>query len=333
MKPYMHLSIAERECIRSYLDQGKSIRYIARALKRSASTICREVKRNTRFKQYTAYSAQRLTLLRTQIPRRTRKLVPGTTLWNLVREKLDLHWSPELIARHLRETYPTDMSKQVSHETIYQAIYIIPRGTLRTELTDCLRQKRRNRRKRRFLKYETRGQFNNVPTIHDRSEEAEKRTTIGHWEGDLVLGSRQVSAIGTLVDRLSRKLLICRVQGRNSESVRLGFESRLLTLPKRARMSLALDRGTEMAQYEALESSTSIAVYFCDPYSPWQRGTNENTNGLVRSFFPKGTDFNQVTDEELLYVERIINERPRKCLDYRTPDEVFSKHLSVALGS
>lgn len=332
MQSYTHLSIEEREDIRSYLDQRKSIRFIAKKLSRSPSTIQREIQRNTRRKRYRAFSAHRLAAARLQIPRRARKLVPHTPLWNLVLEKLRLHWSPQLIARYLRETYPHDMTKQLSHEAIYQAIYIIPRGTLRQELIDCLRQRRKLRRKRRYLKKaETRGKFNDVPTIHERSEEAQERTAIGHWEGDLVLGKYQTSAIGTLVDRLSRKLLICRVDGRKSESVRQGFEKRLRQLPRRARMSLALDRGTEMAQYAALQNNAKIAVYFCDPHSPWQRGTNENTNGLIRSFFPKGTDFNNVSDEELQFVEQAINERPRKCLDYKTPNEVFSSHLGVAL--
>jgi IS30 family transposase len=333
MKPYTHLSISERETIRSYLDQQKSIRFIAYQLHRNPSTISREVQRNINRKKYFAHSAQRLALRRMCLPRRRRKVQPGTWLWDEVVRLLHLRWSPDQIAEHLRQTYPWDMTKQISHEAIYQAIYVLPRGELRWELTQCLRQSHRLRRKRRHLRDDRRGQIPDMISIHERPEEIETRTMPGHWEGDLVVGKGRTSAIGTLVERTSRKILICKLHGRSSLDVVAAFENRLKALPPSLRSTLTYDRGSEMSHHKQLTERIDMKVFFCDPQSPWQRGSNENTNGLVRQFFPKGTNFNEVTEKELLYVEKLLNERPRKKLGYRTPDEVFSDHISVALGS
>ena len=238
MQHYLHLSIVEREEIRSYLDQRKSIRYIARKLSRSPSTIAREVHRNTNRSKYFAFSAQRLCNERKCIPRKQRRLVPRTVLWDLVMEKLSLRWSPDQIAVHLKETYPLDMTKHISHETIYQAIYVLPRGTLRAELIDCLRRNQRYRRKRRYLRKEKRGQIPDMVSIHDRPKEIESRKIPGHWEGDLIIGKSKTSAIGTLVERTSRKVLICKLTGRTSADVIAGFERRLNELPAVLRLTL-----------------------------------------------------------------------------------------------
>lgn len=338
MKHYKHFSELERELISRSLSQYKSIRIIANELGRSPSSISREIRRNAPLSfagrpLYFGYSAQRRARKRTRKPRRVRKLQPGTVLWKKVLEKLRKKWSPDQIAVHLKETYPDDVTMHVSHEAIYQAIYVLPRGTLRKELTDCLRRSHRHRRKRRYLRNDRRGPIPDLVSIHDRPEEVEDRKIPGHWEGDLVVGKYNTSAIGTLVERTSRKILICKLKGRKSKDVIRAFEKRMKGFPQSMRETLTYDRGSEMSKHKTFTKRTNIKVFFCDPQSPWQRGTNENTNSLVRDFFPKGTDFSKVSEKALLHVETLLNERPRKCLQYRTPDEVFSSHLSVALGS
>lgn len=335
MQQYSHLSASDREEISRGLAQGRSLRSIAKELHRHPSSVSREIRRNLRPRTglYRAVSAEWAAQKRRIIPRRSRRLQQDQWLWAEVMRLLRLKWSPDQIAVHLKETYPSDMEKHISHETIYRAVYILPRGTLRQELTDCLRQSHRHRRKRRYLREERRGTIPDMVSIHDRPAEVESREVPGHWEGDLIVGKYNTSAIGTLVERTSRKILICKLEGRTSDDVVHAFEKRLKTLPPVLRASLTYDRGKEMTQHKKLTENLRINVYFCDPQSPWQRGSNENTNGLVRQFFPKGTDFSDVSEEELLHVEKLLNERPRKKLQYLTPDEVFSSYLRVALGS
>lgn len=330
MKSYTHLTDLEREEISRSLSQGKSLRSIAAALKRSPSTISREVRRQKET-IYQAVLAHRRAKRRASVPRKARKLQPGTPLWLVVEPLLRLRWSPDQIAVHLCRTYAQDM--QVSHEAIYQAIYVLPRGTLRQELIDSLRRSHRHRRRRRYLRQDLRGQIPNMVSIHERPEEVESRIIPGHWEGDLLIGKHHTSAIGTLVERTSRKVLICRLEGRTSDDVINAFERRIMEMPPHLRQSLTYDRGKEMTEHEKLTERTKLKIFFCDPQSPWQRGTNENTNSLVRDFFPKGTDFSVISEEELLAVERKLNDRPRKCLEYRTPDEVFFSYVPVALRS
>jgi len=335
MKHYNHLSASEREEISRGLAQDKSMRCIAIKLNRNVSSIIREIKRNRRPKNgiYRAVSAQRTAENHLKMPRRPRKLHSGSWLWSEVESLLRQQWSPDQIAAYIKETYPLDVEKHISHEAIYQAIYVLPRGTLRKELTDCLRRSHRHRRKRRYLRQDRRGQIPDMVSIHDRPKEVESREIPGHWEGDLIVGKYNTSAIGTLVERTSRKILICKLDSRTSNDVIHAFEKRLKNLPCSLRSTLTYDRGKEMTEHQKLTMHAKIKVFFCDPQSPWQRGTNENTNGLVRQYFPKGTDFTNVSEEELLFVEKRLNDRPRKCLRYLTPDEVFSSHLSVALES
>ena len=213
MKHYRHLSASDREEISRGLAQEKSVRSIAKDLRRSPSSVSREIRRNIRPKTgiYRAVSAQRVAQKRREIPRYIRRLHPGTGLWDEVVLLLRLRWSPDQIAVHLKETYPLSMEKHISHEAIYQAIYVLPRGTLRMELTDCLRRSHRHRRKRRYLRQERRGQIPDMVSIHDRPDEVESRKIPGHWEGDLIVGKYNTSAIGTLVERTSRKILICKL--------------------------------------------------------------------------------------------------------------------------
>lgn len=336
---YTHFSELDREIISRGISQCLSIRAIAEQLHRHPSSISRELRRNASGSfasapLYFGYLAQRRANRRMRKPRRTRMLQPGTPLWDHVMEKLRLRWSPDQIAVHLKQTYPDDSSMHVSHEAIYQVIYVLPRGTLRRELIDCLRRSHRYRRKRRYLRNDRKwGPIPDLVSIHERPEEVEDREIPGHWEGDLIVGKYNISAIGTLVERTSRKILLCALKGRTSDTVLRAFEERLKELPQSLRATLTYDRGAEMSKHKDFTKRTRIEVFFCDPQSPWQRGTNENTNGLVRDFFPKGTDFSTVSKKELFHVEKLLNERPRKCLQYRTPDEVFSSCLSVALGS
>lgn len=337
MKHYAHFSELEREIISQQLKQDATIRCIAETLGRNASSVSREIQRNAagyfcHAPLYFGYLAQRKARKREKQPRRQRVVHPGTPLWEVICAKLRLRWSPDQIAVYLKQTYAGEASMQISHEAIYQAIYVLPRGTLRSELIGCLRRSHRHRRRRRYLRNDRRGSIPDLVSIHERPEEVESRGIPGHWEGDLVVGKHHTSAIGTLVERTSRKVLLCKLRGRTSATVLRAFERRLHALPQSLRATLTYDRGSEMSRHRTFTKRTKMKVFFCDPQSPWQRGTNENTNSLVRDFFPKGTDFSRVPEQELLHVEKLLNERPRKCLQYRTPDEVFSSHLSVALG-
>lgn len=331
MSTYTHLTAADRETISRGLSNGLSLRSIARSLHRNVSTISRETSDDAR-ENYRAVLAEKRSGKRRKLPRRPRLLAEDPWLWAYVQKKLRLKWSPQQIGDRLKRDYPLDMTKRVSHETIYRYLYVRPRGTLRRELIDCLRKSHRHRRKRRYI-HDRRGQIPDLVSIKERPMDVESRTIPGAWEGDLLVGKYNRSAIGTLVERMTRKTLLCKVTGRTTEAVIAAFEKKLMALPVSVRTSITYDRGKEMTGHKAFTEKTKIKVYFCDPYSPWQRGTNENTNGLLRQFFPKGTDLSLITQKEIDHVEKLLNERPRKCLQYRTPDEAFIPFLSVALQS
>ncbi len=213
---------------------------------------------------------------------------------------------------------------QVSHESVYTYIYVLPRGALRKELIAYLRQGTRGRQRRKRSTDE-RGKIPNMVSIRERPKEVESRTVPGHWESDLIVGMRHASAIGTLVERTTRTTILVPLKAKDASTVRKAFARAVKRLPKEAFLSLTHDRGSEMYEHELFTKDTKVHVYFADPHSPWQRGTNENTNGLVRDFFPKGTDFNQVSVAQLKRVQRLLNERPRKTLDWKTPKEAFTK--------
>lgn len=331
MKHYKHLTSADREAISRGIAAGDSLRSIANVVGCHASTISRELCGRPR-DHYRAVEAEQRSKRLRAIPRRPRILHQNEWLWRHVQEKLRARWSPEQIDDRLKHDYPDDMTKRISHETIYAHIYAMPRGTLRKELIDSLRKSHRHRRKRRYL-HDRRGQIPDLVSIDQRPASVESREIPGHWEGDLIVGKYNRSAIGTLVERTTRKALLCKVSGRTTEEVIAAFERRLMQMPSFLRTSVTYDRGKEMSGHRLFTKRTKIAVYFCDPHSPWQRGTNENTNGLVRQFFPKGTDLSEITEEEILHVENLLNGRPRKVLHYRTPDEAFTSYLSVALKS
>ena len=331
---YTHLSAEERETLSVGLAQGLPLRVMARVLGRAPSTVSRESARNARGVPYRACTAQRLAAARARQPRRQRKLL-DPWLWQYVRTHLVQGCSPEQIAGRLRHAYPDDMRKRLSAETIYVALYVLPRGTLRTELLAALRQARKARRPR-TRGTDRRGHIPNMTSIADRPAEVAARTVPGHWEGDLIKGARNGSAVGTLVERTTRLVILARMEGTDAVSAREGFTRKLRYVPAPLRKTLTYDRGKEMAEHERLAQRLAIQLFFADPHSPWQRGTNENTNGLLRQYLPKGTDLSGYTQRELNAIAHRLNTRPRKCLNFATPLEVFTQlrhHSPVALGT
>ena len=261
---------------------------------------------------------------RARQPRRPRKLL-DPWLWQQVRTQLAEGCSPEQIAGRLRRAYPDDMGKQLSAETIYAGLYVLPRGTLRSALLAALRQARTARRPR-ARGTDRRGQIPHMTPIAERPAEVVTRTVPGHWEGDLIKGARNGSAIGTLVERTTRLVLLARMDGTDATSARKGFTKKLRHVPTLLRKTLTYDRGNERAEHERLAQRLAIRIFFADPYRPWQRGTKENTNGLLRQYVPKGTDWSGYTQRELNAIAHRLNTRPRKCLNVATPLEVFT-HL------
>jgi len=333
-KCYRHLSDAERETLSLGLAHGQSLRTMATVLGRAPSTLSREHTRNARGQPYRACTAQTLATARAHQPRRPRKLL-DPWLWQYVRSHLAEGCSPEQIAGRLRREYPDDMRKHLSAETIYVALYVLPRGTLRSALLAALRQARKARRPR-ARGTDRRGQIPRMTPIAERPADVATRTVPGHWEGDLLKGARNGSAVGTLVERTTRLVLLARMDGTDARSACHGFTKKLRHVPAPLRQTLTYDRGKEMAEHERLAQRLAIRVFFADPYSPWQRGTNENTNGLLRQYLPKGTDLSGYTQRELNTIAHRLNTRPRKCLNFATPLEVYAQlrhHSPVALGT
>lgn len=321
---YTHVSFREREKIGLLKAGRKKVPEIARALGRDPTTVRRELKRSKpHYLGYSAITAQADARKQQKMPKKRKKL-DNAALWKLVQRKLKLRWSPEQIARHLKQTYAGDTHMQVSHESIYTYIYVLPRGALRKELIDHLRQGAKGRQRRKRTTDE-RGKIPNMISIHERPREVESRTVPGHWESDLIIGKRHASAIGTLVERTTRTTILVPLKAKDAATVRKAFARVVKRLPKEACLSLTHDRGTEMHEHELFTKETNVQVYFADPHSPWQRGTNENTNGLVRDYFPKGTDFSKVSVAQLKRVQGELNERPRKTLGWRSPKEAFTQ--------
>ena len=334
-RSYRHLTAEERETLSLGLAHGQSLRAMARILGRAPSTLSREVARNAPCdRPYRACTAQSHATARAHRPRRVRKLL-NPWLWQHVTTQLTAGCSPEQIAGRLRRAYPDDMAKHLSTETIYAALYVLPRGSLRTELLATLRQARKTRRPR-TRGQDRRGQIPNMTPITERPADVATRTVPGHWEGDLLKGSRNGSAVGTLVERTTRLVLLAKMDGTDAVSAYRGFTKKLRQVPAPLRKTLTYDRGKEMAEHERLAQRLAIQIFFADPHSPWQRGTNENTNGLLRQYLPKGTDLSRYTQRELNAIAHRLNTRPRKCLGFATPLEVYAhlRHYSpVALGT
>jgi IS30 family transposase len=318
------LSLAEREEISRGIVAGHSIRCIAMALGRSPSTVSRELQRNGGRQQYRANRAEQAAWGRAHRPKRC-KLVANRALARIVARKLMLHWSPDQIAGWLKRIYPDDESYQVSHETIYRSLFIQARGALKKELLQHLRSQRTMRRSRhKSLKGEGLGQITDTVSIRERPAAVEDRAVPGHWEGDLLFGSKN-SQIATLVERHSRYVMLAKVANKDSRTVIEALIKQARKLPRELYKSLTWDRGSEMAEHKRFTLATDIQVYFCDPRSPWQRGSNENTNRLLRQYFPKGMDISIYSQAKLNAVARRLNERPRKTLNYETPAQRFNQ--------
>ena len=322
------LSLAEREEISRGLIAGNSIRSIATSLKRSPSTVSREINRNGGRLQYRANQADKNAWNRAHRSK-VCKLVKNRSLANIVASKLQLEWSPEQVAGWLKYTFPDDEKNQVSHETIYRSLYIQARGALKKELLQHLRRTRVMRRSRHHTqKTPDHGQITDAISISERPSSVEDRAVPGHWEGDLIIGSKN-SQIATLVERKTRYVLLAKVDGKDSKTVVDALIKQAHKLPRELYKSLTWDRGSEMAQHKRFTLATDIDVYFCDPSSPWQRGSNENTNRLLRQYFPKGTNLSEHSQAKLNAVARRLNERPRKTLDYKTPAERFNACVAL----
>jgi len=318
------LSLAEREDISRGVVAGYSLRSIAALLGRAPSSISREVKRNGGRQSYRASKADQAAWDSAHRPKRC-KLVENPTLASIVADKLQLEWSPRQIAGWLQRMYPDDESYQVSHETIYRTLFIQARGALKKELLQHLRRTRRMRRSRHHTqKTEDHGRITNTVSISERPAEVEDRAVPGHWEGDLLFGSNN-SQIATLVERHSRYVLLAKVKSKDTETVINALIKQAHKLPRELYKSLTWDRGPEMADHQRFTLDTDIKVYFCDPQSPWQRGSNENTNGLLRQYFPKGTNLANIHQNRLNAVARRLNERPRETLNFETPAERFNQ--------
>lgn len=320
------LRIAEREEISRGLSSGRSLRCIAARLGRPPSTVSREVRRNGGRARYRATAADIQAWSHGHRPK-VCKLAQNRRLQRLVARKLREDWSPEQISGWLKQEFPDDERMTISHETIYRSLFIQARGVLKKELQAHLRSRRRMRRSKNASKADQkRGQIVDAVSIQERPADVEDRAIPGHWEGDLISGSRN-SHIATLVERQSRFTMLVKVQGKDTQTVVAAVIKQVSKLPRELRRSLTWDRGTEMAQHKAFTVATDVKVYFCDPQSPWQRGTNENTNGLLRQYFPKGTELSKYTQTELNKVARRLNERPRKTLAFRTPADTYQEAL------
>ena len=321
--PYA-LTLAEREEISRGIATGCSIRSIAASLGRASSTISREIKRNSGQCGYRASQADQAAWDRAHRPK-TCKLVENRALARIVARKLQLEWSPEQIAGWLKHIYPDNGHYQVSHETIYRSLFIQARGALKKELLQHLRRTRMMRRSRHHTqKTDNHGRITDTVSIRERPASVEERAVPGHWEGDLLFGSNN-SQIATLVERHTRYVMLAKVNSKDTETVINALIKQAHKLPRELYRSLTWDRGKEMADHKRFTLATDIKVYFCDPHNPWQRGSNENTNGLLRQYFPKGMDLSEVSQAKLNAVARRLNERPRKTLNYETPSERFNQ--------
>ena len=323
------LSLEERIEIQSGLVAGLSVAEIARRIGRHRSTVGREIARNgpaSRYRPYRALTADMHARKRAQRPK-PRKLACHDRLAAEVARGLARRWSPREISERLVMDFPDDPTMRISHEAIYQSLFMLGRGGLRRELVKALRSGRAIRRPRRRIG-ERRGRIPGMVMISERDATVDDRAVPGHWEGDLIMGAKGASAIGTLVERTTRYTMLLHLPGDHAAAtVRDAVVARMTALPQQLRRTLTWDQGTEMSQHAQIAIDADIDVYFCDPSSPWQRGTNENTNGLLRQYFPKGTDLSKYTADDLAAIEAEFNDRPRAVLGYKKPTEVIQALL------
>lgn len=320
---YHRLTLANREEISRGLWANETFSQIAKRIHCYPSSVSREVHSNVkRNKSYSAIKAQAKSNLNKKKKGRKRKLEINKSLKNYIYDKLKEEWSPEEIANRLKLDYADDTTMRISHEAIYQHLYCLPKGELKKELIKGLRRQRARRRPRLNNHYRKQ-RIQDIVSISERPKEVKDRIVPGHWEGDLMMGKDSASAVGTLVERTTRLTLIVPLKEKNAFAVRTAFAKAFKSIPKQVAKTLTYDRGSEMSQHKLFTKDTKIQVYFADPNSPWQRGTNENTNGLIRQYFPKGTDFRKVSLTMIRKVEKRLNARPRKTLSFYTPLERF----------
>lgn len=330
-QPYRRLTNREREEISRGCASGISVRDIAARIGRHPSTISREIARNSGKTGYRAFSA-RQRAKRAARSRRSGKsrIAQESRLRAVILSGLRKEWSPREIVETLKREYPSDMTMRISHEAIYRYIYVLPRGTLKTTLIKGLRQEHAYRRKRKTADHdEQRGKIADMLSIEERPAEVADRSVPGHWEGDLIIGKYKRSAIGTLVERATRYVILVPLKAKDAQSVREAYAREFQKLPREIAKTLTYDQGKEMSEHKQFTIDTGIQVYFAHPGAPWERGTNENTNGLIRQYFPKGTEFDKVPIRELKRVQRRLNDRPRAVLNYMKPDEVINQLVAL----
>jgi len=337
MKHYKRLCLDEREEISRMLVQCCSLNNIAKTLSRHVSTVSREIRLGSCNKYtYRASKAQKRSIRNASKRKSNKKILTShLQLKRYIHQKLRLKWSPKQIAKELFKDYPDNMTMRISPETIYAYLFVLPRGELKKELLACLRQNRKRRHKQSRLAQNER-KIEDMLSIEERPKEVENRIIPGHWESDLIVGKNNRSALGTLVERTTRTTILVPLKDRSAEIVTKSFAKEILKLPKQMRLTMTHDQGREMAKHKLLTEMTGVKVYFAHPRSPWERGTNENTNGLIRQFFPKGTDFNKVSRKEIKKVQNLLNGRPRAALNFQKPFEVFNQLIynnAIALDS
>lgn len=326
MARYQRLSFMEREELSRMLAAGSSLRAAGQALSRAPSTLSRELARqHASFVTYRAVRAHQRAQRRAHHPRKPRKLAVHLRLRRAVFTLLAHRWSPEQIARGLPQRYPDEPTMRISHEAIYTYLYVLPRGAVKRELVRYLRRRHRFRRPRK-VRLSSRP-IQDLISIDERPAEVAARTVPGHWEGDLLVGHANASALGTLVERTTRFTLLVPLISKDALTVRQAFARELRTLPAQLRRSLTYDQGPEMREHRLFTKQTKMRVYFAHPHCPWERGTNENTTGLLRQFFPKGTRFTQLSRREIKRVQVMFNDRPRKILNWHSPAHAFSQLL------
>jgi IS30 family transposase len=324
---YTHLTTQERAVVMTMRDDQCSIRSIAKRLGRAPSSISRELRRTPVVAAYDANLAHQQSYARRIAPRRTPKLAVDGALFQVVRHYLNALWSPQQIANILRAMWPDDSDKTVSHETIYNAIYLHPRGELKRELIACLRHHNQVR-KPRSRGVDRRGQIKDMQSIHIRPPEIEDRLIPGHWEGDLIKGEGNRSSVGTLVERTTRFVVLAKMDNAGTRTVVESFSAVLNRQPASMRKSMTYDQGREMHAHKILTERTGVQIYFADPHSPWQRGSNENTNGLLRQYMPKGSDLSIYSQDDLDAIALSLNTRPRETLGWKTPLAVYTEHMA-----
>ena len=326
MSRYRRLSLVEREELSRLLAVGSSLRVAGHVLGRAPSTLSRELSRHHASPEtYRAVRAHQRAHRWAHRPRKPRKLAIQPRLRRAVFTLLAQRWSPEQIARGLPQRYPTEPTMRISHEAIYTYLYVLPRGALKRELIRYLRKRHRFRRPHKLRRKPRPVQ--DYISIDERPAEVADRTVPGHWEGDLLVGHANASALGTLVERTTRFTLLVPLKAKDAATVRQAFARALRTLPTQLRRSLTYDLGQEMREHRLFTKQTKMQVYFAHPYCPWERGTNENTNGLLRQFFPKGTRFTQLSRREIKRVQVMFNDRPRKVLNWHSPAHAFRQLL------